>query len=107
MNNWSIRQLDVNNTFLNGELEETVYMTQSQGFIDSTKLNFVCRLNKALYGLKQAPRTWCKKLSNSLLRWGFTCSNSNTSMFLYKSCKFILIVLVHVDDIIITVVLLL
>lgn len=51
-----VRQIDINNTFLNGYLTEEVYIQQPEGFVDSTKPNHVCRLHKALYGPKQAPK---------------------------------------------------
>lgn len=59
---WGIRQVDVNNTFLNGDLTEYVYMVQPEYFVDQSKLNHVCKLNKALYGLKQASCAWFQKL---------------------------------------------
>jgi hypothetical protein len=56
--NWTLRQLDVHNTFLHGILEEKVYMRQSPGYEDKRHPDYVCRLDKALYGLKQASRAW-------------------------------------------------
>lgn len=54
--NWVVRQLDINNAFLNGDLQEVAYMQQPEGFEEKGNINYVCKLNKALYGLKQSPR---------------------------------------------------
>ncbi|KAJ0494958.1 putative RNA-directed DNA polymerase [Helianthus annuus] len=100
--NWQLRQLDVNNAFLNGHLTETVYMEQPPGFVDSKFPNHVCRLKRALYGLKQAPRAWFQRLSAFLVTLGFQCSLADPSLFVYKTGKELIYLLVYVDDIIIT-----
>ncbi|GJZ22206.1 retrovirus-related pol polyprotein from transposon TNT 1-94 [Tanacetum coccineum] len=61
--NMTVYQMDVKTTFLNGELQEEVYVSQPEGFIDPDRLNQVYRLKKALYGLKQAPQAWYDTLS--------------------------------------------
>ncbi|RVW84060.1 Retrovirus-related Pol polyprotein from transposon RE1 [Vitis vinifera] len=80
--NWAIKQLDVNNVFLKGDLQEEVFMQQPQGFIDEQNPNLVCRLHKVLYGLKQAPRAWFEKLHQVLLSFGFVSAKSDQSLFL-------------------------
>ncbi|CAA7036431.1 unnamed protein product [Microthlaspi erraticum] len=67
---WPIRQLDVNNAFLQGTLTDEVYMSQPPGFVDRDWPHTVCRLRKAIYDLKQAPRAWYVELRNYLVYVG-------------------------------------
>ena len=83
--NWDIQHIGINNAFLNGDLHETVFMTQPEGFIDSSKPTHVCRLRKALYGFKQAPRAWFDRLKLTLYQKGFQNSVSDSSLFFH--CK--------------------
>ena len=98
---WPIRQIDINNAFLNGDLTERVYMQQPPGFT-STNPHLVCHLHKAIYGLKQAPRSWFLKLSTTLQQLGFHSTKSDTSLFVKFASSYTLFVLVYVDDILIT-----
>jgi hypothetical protein len=98
---WSLRQLDVQNAFLHGILEEEVYMRQPPGYIDKTRPTFVCKLDKALYGLKQAPRAWYARLSAKLISLGFVPSKADTSLFYFNKHGVMVFVLIYVDDIIV------
>ncbi|KAG8490330.1 hypothetical protein CXB51_015871 [Gossypium anomalum] len=101
---WSLRQVDVNNAFLNGDLHEDIYMTQPPGFEQHNGGGepLVCRLRKALYGLKQAPRAWFHKLKDFLLNTRFVASKADSSLFIRQTGTQFLYVLVYVDDIIVT-----
>lgn len=95
MNQWSIKKLDVDNAFFNGQLDEDVYMQQPPGYVDKNFPNHVCKLHKSLYGLKQAPRAWFSKLNSYLIQLGFKGSISDSSLFIRKSSDSILYVLVY------------
>ena len=68
---WEIHQMDVKTAFLNGDLDEEIYLEQPEGFKDPDHPNKVLKLNKAIYGLKQAARVWNIKMHNTLLALGF------------------------------------
>ncbi|GJX11580.1 ribonuclease H-like domain-containing protein, partial [Tanacetum coccineum] len=98
-NSWPVFQLDVNNAFLYGDLDEIVYMKPLEGYFPSG--NKVCRLKKSLYGLKQAPRQWNAKLTSTLIENGFIQSKSEYSLYTKSDKGVFLTLLVYVDDIII------
>lgn len=100
--NWPLKQLDVNNAFLQGPLEEEVYMQQPPGLVDKDHPHHVLRLKKAVYGLKQAPRAWYNALKDGLLGIGFKNSLADASLFVLRTGPHFVYILVYVDDIIIT-----
>jgi Reverse transcriptase (RNA-dependent DNA polymerase) len=77
-------------------------MTLSPGYENDLNKDLVCKLNKSIYGLKQSPRAWYDKLSHSLLLHDFTKSSADSSIFVKHSDSITIIVLVYVDDIIVT-----
>ncbi|CAJ2640747.1 unnamed protein product [Trifolium pratense] len=99
--NWHIHQLDVDNAFLHGDLDEDVYMKLPQG-LQGTSTNQVCKLTKSLYGLKQASRKWYEKLSQFLTTIGYTQMLSDPTLFTKSTKDSFTIILVYVDDIVLT-----
>ncbi|GJZ90439.1 putative RNA-directed DNA polymerase [Tanacetum coccineum] len=98
---WIIHQLDVNNAFLHGDLDEEVYMKIPQGFSNDNETR-VCRLRKSLYGLKQASRNWYHKFTTFLRSLNFRQSKADHSLFIYEAGSIMVVVLIYVDDVIIT-----
>jgi len=97
---WKLTQMDVKNTFFNGELEEEVYTRPPPGY--TCQENKVCRLRKALYGLKQAPRAWFAKFHKTITQLNFSSSAHDSALFTRKTENGTFILLLYVDDMIIT-----
>ncbi|GKC01123.1 retrovirus-related pol polyprotein from transposon TNT 1-94 [Tanacetum coccineum] len=98
--NMIIYQMDVKTAFLNGDLQEEVFVSQPEGFEDQENPTHVYRLKKALYGLKQAPRAWYDTLLKFLLANHFFKGAVDPTLFTRKTGKHILLVQIYVDDII-------
>ena len=82
--NIKLYQMDVKSAFLNGYINELVYIEQPLSFEDKKKPNHVYKLRKALYGLKQAPRAWYERLRDFLLSKGFKMGKVDTTLFAKK-----------------------
>ncbi|GKD50875.1 putative RNA-directed DNA polymerase [Tanacetum coccineum] len=96
---WIINQLDVNNAFLNEDLNEEVNMKIPQGFSKEGETR-VCRLRKSIYGIKQASRNWYQKFTTALLNLGFRQCKADYSLFIFKQENSFVAVLLYVDDVI-------
>ena len=98
---WSLQQFDVKNAFLHGDLKEEIYMMRPPSLFSSSTTE-VYKLNRSLYGLKQAPRAWFEKFRSTLLQFKLVQSKYDSSLFLRKTATGIVLLLVYVDDIVIT-----
>ncbi|GJV75719.1 retrovirus-related pol polyprotein from transposon TNT 1-94 [Tanacetum coccineum] len=98
--NMVVYQLDVKTVFLNGNLREEVYVSQTDRFVDKDNPNHVYKLKKALYGLKQAPRAWYDMLSSFLISQDFSKGSVDPTLFIRREGKELLLVQIYVDDII-------
>ena len=96
--NLIVHQMDVKTAFLNGDLEEELYMEQPPGFVVPGKENKVCRLKKSLYGLKQAPKQWYEKFHNTILSFGFVVNGSDACVYSKMFGAQCVILCLYVDD---------
>ena len=88
--------------FLNGVLEEEVYIEQPEGFKIFSSESHVCRLKRELYGLKQAPRAWYTQIDSYFTRLGFAKSEADPNLYHIVVEGKILIIVLYVDDLILT-----
>ena len=100
--NWKVYQLDVKSAFLNGFLEEEIYVEQPEGFVKLGANDKVFKLKKALYGLKQAPKAWYNRIDDFLLKKGFIKSPSELTLYVRVKNHDVLIVSLYVDDLLVT-----
>lgn len=97
---WEIHQMDVKTAFLNGDLEETIYMEQPEGFTQNP--NLVCKLKKSLYGLKQSPRCWNAKFKEFIQKHGLNTSAADPCLFICRQNQMVAYIGLYVDDLLIT-----
>ena len=101
LEDWHIHQMDVKSAFLNGLLDEEIYMEQPQGFIKTGKEIKVCRLKKAIYGLKQASRAWNLQFHAALTALGLKRMYADAGIYVMpqREGDDPLFVVIYVDDI--------
>ena len=92
--------MDVITAFLNGDLNEDIYMEQPPGYVQKGKEKLVCKLKKSLYGLKQSPRCWNEKLTQHVKSLGFEESGADSCIFTRRKNQKVEIIAIYVDDLI-------
>ena len=91
--------MDVKTAFLNGNLEEEVYMIQPEGYTSQEFPNKVCRLQKSIYGLKQASRSWNMRFDDAIRSYEFIINEDKSCVYKKISGSIIIFVVIYVDDI--------
>jgi len=94
--------MDVNKAFLNGMIEEEVYIKQPEGFETFDHESHVCQLKRVLYGLKQAAHAWYTRIDSCFARLGFTKSEEDVNLYNILVEGKLLIIVLYVDDLILT-----
>ena len=98
--NFKLYQMDVKSAFLNGMLQEEVYIEQPKGFVDSHRPDDVYKLKRALYGLKQTPRAWYGRLTAYLIEHRFKRGSADTTPFIRNDKNSFVVTQIYVDDIV-------
>ncbi|GJT11916.1 retrotransposon protein, putative, ty1-copia subclass [Tanacetum coccineum] len=98
---YEIWKMDVKITFLNGYLDEDIYMVQPEGFVDPNHPRKVCKLQRSIYGLKQASRSWNKRFDEEIKRFGFAQNLDEPCVYQKASGSNVTFLILYVDDIII------
>ena len=96
---YEIWQMDVKTTFLNGNLEEEIYMIQPKGFIAKNQEHMVCKLKMSIYGLKQASRSWNVKFDQAIKSFGFEKTLDEPCVYKRHRDKVVMFLVLYVDDI--------
>ena len=96
-----IHQMDVKTAFLNGDLEEEIYMDQPEGFVVPGQEHKVCKLENSLYGLKQAPKQWHDKFDSLIISHGFRINESDKCVYYKFIDNICTIICLYVDDLLI------
>ena len=98
---YEIWQMDVKTAFLNGKLEEDVYMTQPEGFVTPENARKVCKLQRSIYGLKQASRSWNLRFNEAIQEFGFIRNEDEPCVYKKFSGSIVSFLILYVDDILI------
>ena len=96
---YEIWQMDVKTAFLNGNLEEELYMMQLEGFIAKNQEHMVCKLNRSIYGLKQASRLWNIRFDQAIKSFAFEQNIDEPCVYKRHQNKVIMFLVLYVDDI--------
>jgi hypothetical protein len=99
---WKLHQMDVKTAFLNGEVEQEVYIEQPEGFVIHGKESHVCKHKKSLYGLKQAPGAWYGRIDSFLQSLGFSKSIAYPNLYIKIVQNHHVILVLYVDDLFLT-----
>ncbi|KAK8701284.1 hypothetical protein V6N13_019674 [Hibiscus sabdariffa] len=98
---YEIWKMDVKTAFLNGKLEEDVYMTQPEGFVTPENARKVCKLQRSIYGLKQASRSWNLRFNDAIKEFGFIKNEDEPCVYKKFSGSIVSFLILYVDDILI------